>query len=181
MKTPPTSTFWLFWTESREVSETRNRRRAADLMKDPMLRWIDRLFLLSHLGAGTALFGVGYWLGGFPAGCAAVIRGMFVRLVYVLHATWFVNSASHMWGYRNYRTKDNSRNLWWVALVTWGEGWHNNHHAFPRMARHGHRWWELDVTFRTIQLLERLGLAWGVVADQHKKPAHRRTTAIVSR
>ena len=62
---------------------------------------------------------------------------MFVRLVYVLHVTWFVNSATHMWGYRNYETTDDSRNLWWVGLLAFGEGWHNNHHAFQRMARQG--------------------------------------------
>jgi fatty-acid desaturase len=172
--------FWPFWKESREVSKKRNLLRTADLAKDPVLRWIDRMFLVSHLVTGAALFGFGYWLGGVPGGCAAVIWGMFVRLVYVLHATWFVNSASHMWGYRNYPTKDNSRNLWWVALLTYGEGWHNNHHAFPRMARHGHKWWELDVTFRTIRLLERLGLAWDVVAGQHKKPAPCQATATAS-
>ena len=76
-----------------------------------------------------------------------VVWGMFVRLVFVLHSTWFVNSASHMWGYRNYETTDDSRNNWWVGLITYGEGWHNNHHAYPRMAPHGHKWWEFDVTY----------------------------------
>jgi stearoyl-CoA desaturase (delta-9 desaturase) len=94
---------------------------------------------------------------------------MFLRVVFVLHGTWLVNSATHMWGYRNYETKDESKNLWWVALISYGEGWHNNHHAYPRMARHGHKWWEFDVTFLTIRILERLGLAWNVVDDQHKK------------
>ena len=98
---------------------------------------------------------------------AALVWGMFVRLTFVLHSTWFVNSASHMWGYRTYATRDNSRNLWWVALLTYGEGWHNNHHAFPRMAMHGHKWWEIDTAFRSIRLLETLGLAWNVVVDQH--------------
>jgi stearoyl-CoA desaturase (delta-9 desaturase) len=83
--------------------------------------------------------------------------------VFVLHSTWFVNSASHMWGYKNYETTDDSRNNWWVALLTYGEGWHNNHHAYPRMAPHGHRWWEIDVTFLTIRLLQLCGLAWDVV------------------
>ncbi|MGE3776706.1 MAG: fatty acid desaturase, partial [Pirellulaceae bacterium] len=97
-----------------------------------------------------------------------VLWGMFVRLVFVLHSTWFVNSASHMWGYRNYETTDESRNNWWVALLTYGEGWHNNHHAYPRMANHGHRWWEIDLTFRTIRLMQKLGLAWGVVDYKHR-------------
>jgi stearoyl-CoA desaturase (delta-9 desaturase) len=108
-----------------------------------------------------------------------VVWGVFVRLVFVLHSTWLVNSASHMWGYRNYETTDDSRNNWWVALLTYGEGWHNNHHAYPRMALHGHRWWELDLTFRTIRLMQRLGLAWDVVdykrggaARESSTPAH---------
>ena len=102
----------------------------------------------------------------FRTGVSFVVYGMFVRLVYVLHATWLVNSASHMWGYRNYPTKDNSRNLWWVGLLAYGEGWHNNHHAFPRSAQHGHRWWELDQTYFVIRFLEVIGLAWDVVLFQ---------------
>ena len=81
----------------------------------------------------------------------------------MLHATWFVNSATHIWGYRNYETTDDSRNLWWVALLTNGEGWHNNHHKYQRMAKNGHKWWELDVTYGVILVLEKLGLAWKVV------------------
>ena len=77
--------------------------------------------------------------------------------------TWAVNSASHMWGYRTYETRDNSRNLWWVGLLAWGEGWHNNHHAFQQAARHGHRWWELDMTYMVVALMKRLGLAWNVI------------------
>ena len=81
----------------------------------------------------------------------------------MLHSTWLVNSASHIWGYRNYETRDDSRNNWWVALVTYGEGWHNNHHAHPRMAKHGHKWWEFDMTYQTIRLMRALGMAWDVV------------------
>jgi stearoyl-CoA desaturase (delta-9 desaturase) len=74
-----------------------------------------------------------------------------------------------MWGYRNYETTDDSRNNWWVALITYGEGWHNNHHKYPRMAQHGHhRWWEIDVTYLTIWLMQRLGLAWDVVDYKHR-------------
>ena len=90
---------------------------------------------------------------------------MAVRMVIVFHVTWFVNSASHIWGYRNYDTTDNSRNLWWVGLLAFGEGWHNNHHAFQRMAKHGHRWWEVDVTYWAILGMERVGLAWNVVHE----------------
>ena len=93
---------------------------------------------------------------------------MFLRLVYVLHVTWLVNSASHMWGYRNYETTDDSRNLWWVGLLAFGEGWHNNHHAFPGRAAHGHRWWEIDVTYLAILAMEKVGLAWKVIRERAK-------------
>jgi len=86
-----------------------------------------------------------------------------VRLVLVLHTTWFVNSASHMFGYRNYETTDDSRNCWWVGLIAYGEGWHNNHHAYPRMAKHGHKWWEFDATYQLIRLLRVTGLVSDVV------------------
>ena len=76
-----------------------------------------------------------------------LVWGCFVRSVLVLHTTWLVNSATHVWGYRTHETRDNSTNLWWVALLTYGEGWHNNHHAFQTSARHGLRWWEVDMTY----------------------------------
>jgi stearoyl-CoA desaturase (delta-9 desaturase) len=88
-----------------------------------------------------------------------LVWGGFVRSVVVLHATWLVNSANHLWGYRTYETRDTSTNLWWVALLTFGEGWHNNHHAFQTSARHGLRWWELDMTYLAIRVLSALGLA----------------------
>ncbi|MCC6486325.1 MAG: acyl-CoA desaturase, partial [Candidatus Hydrogenedentes bacterium] len=78
-------------------------------------------------------------------------------------STWLVNSATHLWGYRNYRTSDNSRNTWWVALITFGEGWHNNHHADQRSAAHGHKWWEFDMTYITIKIMQWVGLARNVV------------------
>jgi len=90
----------------------------------------------------------------------------------VLHITWFVNSATHMWGYRNYKTTDDSTNLWWVGLMAFGEGWHNNHHAYQRMARHGHRWWEFDITYVAIRLMEKTGLAWNVVHDVPGRELH---------
>jgi len=77
--------------------------------------------------------------------------------------TWFVNSASHIWGYKNYETRDDSRNLWWVAILAYGEGWHNNHHALPRLAQHGHKWWEFDSTYQVIRLLRACGLAKNVI------------------
>lgn len=88
--------------------------------------------------------------------------GGFVRSVLVLHTTWLVNSATHVWGYRSYMTRDHSTNLWWVALLTFGEGWHNNHHAFPTSAKQGLEWWEVDLTYAAIRVLSALGLAHDV-------------------
>lgn len=162
----------ILWTAVARTDEDLKEfhdRWIPDLKDDKGLILIHKLFLPSHFALGALLAGIGYWLGGRELAWSMVIWGMFVRLAFVLHSTWFVNSASHMWGYRNYDTTDESRNNWWVALLTYGEGWHNNHHAYPRMARHGHKWWEIDVTFITISLMEKLGWATEVVDHQHKQ------------
>jgi len=98
-----------------------------------------------------------------------VVWGLSVRTVVVYHVTWLVNSAAHTWGYRTYKTNDLSTNCWWVALLSFGEGWHNNHHAFPRSARHGLRWWELDLTYLTIRILEFLRIAGNVSLPAESK------------
>ena len=110
-----------------------------------------------------ALLASGWLVWDACTGWSFVFFGMFLRLVYVMHVTWLVNSASHIWGYRSYDTHDDSRNLWWVGLLAYGEGWHNNHHAYPARARHGHRWWEIDMTYMLIRALEFFGLAWNVI------------------
>jgi stearoyl-CoA desaturase (delta-9 desaturase) len=97
-------------------------------------------------------------LGGIPY----VLWGVFVRTTVGLHATWLVNSATHVWGSRRFQTRDDSTNNWWVALLTFGEGWHNNHHAHPVSARHGLAWYELDLNWLGIRTLQALGLAWDV-------------------
>ncbi len=88
-----------------------------------------------------------------------VLWGTFLRVTIGLHATWLVNSATHLWGKRRFETKDDSRNNWWVALLTGGEGWHNNHHAHPVSARHGLTWYEFDINYYGIWLLSKIGLA----------------------
>ena len=95
-------------------------------------------------------------------GLSLLVWGVVLRTVVVWHITWSVNSVTHVWGYRNYETPDDSRNNWLVAFLPSGEGWHNNHHADPRSARHGHEWWEFDLTWLTIRLLMVLGLAKNV-------------------
>ena len=155
---------WLTSARSR-ANQAHRRRWAPDLLNEPVLVWIDRLFIHLHLLFAATVFGLGYWIGGVVAACSLLVWGILLRLVFVFHTTWLVNSASHMWGYRTYPTRDNSRNLWWVALLTFGEGWHNNHHAFPRMACNRHRWWEFDLNFEVVRLLRSLGLARDVIED----------------
>jgi stearoyl-CoA desaturase (delta-9 desaturase) len=129
-------------------------RYAPDLTSDPFHVWLTRLHLLPPV-AVAVLF---YVFGGLPY----LLWGTFVSITLMLHATWLVNSAAHMWGSRRYETRDDSRNSWWVALVTFGEGWHNNHHARPAAARHGLTWYEIDVNWWCIRLLHRLRLASAV-------------------
>jgi fatty-acid desaturase len=161
---------WLMPNNGSDYYREMHRRYAPDLLKDPVMRFLDFAFLPSHWLLGTALFALGYYGWDFQTGCSFVAWGMFVRMCFVLHVTWLVNSATHMWGYTNYKTTDDSKNLWWVGLLAFGEGWHNNHHAFQRMARHGHKWWEIDVTYYAIWLMEKCGLAWNVVHDVPQRP-----------
>jgi stearoyl-CoA desaturase (delta-9 desaturase) len=142
---------WCFTFDAQFDPYSKYSGYALDLARDPGHVFIERTtpfwpFLLALLL---------YVWGGWPC----VIWGVFVRLVYVYHATWFVNSASHVWGYRNFNTTDQSRNLWWVALLSFGEGWHNNHHAYPRSARHGLRFWEIDLSWWVIRAMQIMGLA----------------------
>ena len=160
--------FWLAWSPPQDQHWAHVEKWAPDLQKDAMMRFLGRMFLPLHIAAGLWAMGAGYALGGAPMAASFVVWGIFVRLVFVLHSTWFVNSASHIWGYRNYETSDDSRNLWWVAIIAYGEGWHNNHHAYPRMAPHGHRWWEFDMTYTTIRLMKACGIAWDVVDYKHR-------------
>jgi len=161
--------FWLAFMTHGKEKEAHYKRWAPDLAKDRTMWVIDSLFLPVQISFGLLMLGAGYLYGGWPMAASFVVWGVFLRLVTVLHATWFVNSASHMWGYKNYDSGDDSRNNWWVALITYGEGWHNNHHAYPRMARHGHRWWEIDVTYMAIRVMRAVGLVWDVVDYKQKK------------
>lgn len=134
------------------------RELARDMERDPVHRWLDRYYWVPQLVLGVVLYAVG--------GMPWLIWGVCVRTVFSYHSTWFVNSAGHTWGYRNFDTNEFSTNNWWVAILAFGEGWHNNHHAFARSARHGLRWFEFDLTWYTIWLMEKLHLAWNVhVAD----------------
>ncbi len=129
-------------------------RYAPEMVADPVHRVLNRIHVLPNVLVGLALYAWGGW--------SFVVWGVFLRMVVVLHGTWFVNSAAHTFGYRTYDTPEGSTNCWWVGLVAWGEGWHNNHHAFQRSARHGHEWWEVDATWAVIRGLKALGLATDV-------------------
>lgn len=165
--------FWFMPDFGRKHYDALVARYAPDLHKDPVMRFLHSFFLPSHVLLGGLLYAIGYFGWDSYTGWSFVVWGMFVRLVYVLHVTWFVNSATHIWGYRTYDTSDDSKNLWWVGILAFGEGWHNNHHAYQRVARAGHKWWEIDATYWAILALEKVGLAWNVVKEipKHTKPA----------
>jgi stearoyl-CoA desaturase (delta-9 desaturase) len=145
----------MFWWMTPDITSVHSpeyyAKWAPDLMRDPVHRFLDRWHWTFVLGLAVLM----YALGGMPW----LVWGFFVRGILVLHTTWLVNSATHIWGYRTWQTRDSSTNLWWVALLTYGEGWHNNHHAFQTSARHGNRWWEIDMTYMAIKALSFLGLA----------------------
>jgi len=148
---------WIFYPRSEFFDQQSYYKYAPDLARQPYYCWLDRYFLLLQIPLGLLLYALGGW--------SFVIYGMFVRSVLLWHSTWFVNSASHLWGYRTFAANDGARNLWWVSLVTYGEGWHNNHHTYPHMAKSGLQWWEIDITWWSIQVLQSLGLAKKVVSD----------------
>lgn len=126
-------------------------RYTQDIKDDPFYKFCQNNLILIQVALGLLLYAFGGW--------PYVIWGIFARLVVVFHCTWFVNSATHKFGYKRYESNDNSRNCWWVALLTFGEGWHNNHHAYQYSARHGLTWWEIDTTWMAICVLQWLGLA----------------------
>ena len=142
---------WIIFGEANHSNTAAMSRYAPDLARDPFYRWLNTYHYVPLVISGLILLAVG--------GIPFVLWGVCVRVVTGLHATWLVNSATHMWGSRRFRTKDDSRNNWWVALLTFGEGWHNNHHAHPTSARHGLAWYELDITWLQIRGLQFLGLA----------------------
>jgi fatty-acid desaturase len=155
--------FWLAYRVGGNDPTEFYKKWAPDLYQDRYMRALNYLFLPINVVVSGIIMGIAYAIDGWPLAISWLVWAVAMRMVFVLHATWFVNSASHIWGYKNYVTRDDSRNNWWVALVTYGEGWHNNHHAHPRMALHGHKWWEVDVTYMVIRAMRAVGLAWDVV------------------
>jgi len=169
---------WLFVDNRETTTALAYDRYARDLIRDPLYMWLQRGlnwvwvyfahavvitlagFAIGWLATGSAV--AGYWIA-----VQVLLWGVVMRTIFTWHVTWGINSFAHMWGYRNYETREDSRNNWLFALLTNGEGWHNNHHADPRSARHGHRWWEIDVTWGTLVLLEKTGLIRDLVRPNH--------------
>ena len=157
--------FWwshILWLFEPRASMDELRKRTGDLNADPYLEFLESYYVPLQIALGILLYAIG--------GLGFVVYGVFLRLTLTYHATWLINSVSHKFGYVSYRTNDTSRNCWWATLLTFGEGWHNNHHAFPHSARHGLRWWEMDVTWMTIRALNALGIVDDI---KMAKPHHR--------
>ena len=152
-------TGWILFGESLHAQTEALSRYSPDLRRDRFHVWLSKYHWLPITLTGLALLAGGWYWGGWVNGVAMVLWGVFLRVTIGLHATWLVNSATHLWGSRRFETRDDSRNSWWVALLTGGEGWHNNHHAHPVSARHGLAWYEIDPNFWGIWLLAKLGLA----------------------
>ena len=134
-------------------------RYAPDLRRDVFYRWLEVWHWVPITLTGIVLLGCGTAVGGWKLGLSWVLWGAVLRVAIGFHVTWLVNSATHLWGSRRFNTQDDSTNNWWVALLTGGEGWHNNHHAHPVSATHGMVWWELDLNYWIIRVLALLGLA----------------------
>ncbi len=158
--------FWCLMKNQGAMTSYNAADAARDLCRDPGIRLISRFYLLPQIIAAVLCLLGGWWFArmGFETSALSwFLWGMGVRTVAVYHTTWFVNSAAHTWGYRNYDTRDRSTNLWWVALLSFGEGWHNNHHGDQRAAAHGRRWFEIDMTYWMIRGLALIGLAREIV------------------
>jgi stearoyl-CoA desaturase (delta-9 desaturase) len=150
---------WILTGESLHADTGLLNRYVPDLMKDRFHVWISKYHWVPLVVLGAVLVTAGMLLSGWHGAVGLLLWGVFLRTCLGLHATWLVNSATHLWGKRRFDTKDDSHNNWWVALLTGGEGWHNNHHAHPVSARHGLAWYEFDPNYYFIWLLERVGLA----------------------
>ena len=150
---------WVIFGESLHAQTQALSRYVPDLIRDRFHVWLSKYHWLPITLSAALLFAGGWIWGGWVNGIAMVLWGALLRVTLGLHATWLVNSATHMWGKRRFETRDDSRNSFWVALLTGGEGWHNNHHAHPVSVRHGLRWYEIDPNFYGIWILSKLGLA----------------------
>jgi stearoyl-CoA desaturase (Delta-9 desaturase) len=161
---------WLFLHTQRGA----RHRYAPDLLADPTIRFVDRTFPLWAVAGLGAAFGLGVAIGGsVEAGLTGLLWGGAVRMLVLHHVTYSINSLCHFFGRQRFRTGDESRNLMWLSLPSFGESWHNNHHAFPTSAVHGLRRWEPDISAAVIRALEAVGLAWDVVRVSASRQARK--------
>jgi fatty-acid desaturase len=161
---------WILFGETNHNNTKMMSKYAPDLAKHRFYVWLNNYHWVPTVILAAVLFA----LGGLPL----MLWAVCVRIVVGLHATWLVNSATHLWGSRRFNTKDDSRNSWWVALLTFGEGWHNNHHAHPTSARHGLAWYEFDISWISLKLMKLVGMAKGVrVAKLPENEAAREVAA----
>jgi fatty-acid desaturase len=157
---------WILFGETNHNNTKMMSKYAPDLAKHRFYVWLNNYHWVPTVVLAAVLLAIG--------GLPLMLWAVCVRIVVGLHATWLVNSATHLWGSRRFETKDDSRNSWWVALLTFGEGWHNNHHAHPTSARHGLAWYEFDISWISLKLMKLVGIAKGVrVAQLPAKEAAR--------
>jgi stearoyl-CoA desaturase (delta-9 desaturase) len=149
---------WILFGAPDQSNTVTMSKYAPDLVKHRFYVWLNDYHWVPTLVAGAVFFAIG--------GLSLVLWGICLRVVVGLHGTWLVNSGAHMWGTRRFATRDDSRNNWWIALISFGEGWHNNHHAHPTSARHGLAWYEFDASWMQIRLMERWGIAKSVRVAQ---------------
>lgn len=154
---------WIVWGTAQDHDEKTLKRFVPDLIKDKGHALISRFYYVPIIVSAFVLFAIGGW--------TMVVWGVFARVVVGWHTTWFVNSLSHIYGSRPHDTADDSTNNWFVALLTFGEGWHNNHHAFPTSARHGLQWYQFDMNWIAIRILEKLGWAKQIKTPDFKPAA----------
>ena len=156
---------WIFRGTAQNQTEATQWRYSPDLMKDKVHVFLSNYYWVTPIIAAVILLAVGTAITGtLFGGFSMVLWGIFLRQVIGWHSTWLVNSATHLWGSRRFETRDDSRNNGLIAALTFGEGWHNNHHAHPRSAKHGLAWYEFDVNWVQIKFLEKIGLAKDVYA-----------------
>jgi fatty-acid desaturase len=171
---PNDGAFWshVGWILFGDVNHNNTRlmsRYAPDLAKHKFYVWLNNYHWVPMIVLAAILYAIG--------GAPLFFWGIFLRVTVGLHATWLVNSAAHMWGYRRFNTRDDSRNTWWVALVSFGEGWHNNHHAHPTSARHGLAWYEVDLSWLLLNVMQAVGLASQVKVAKLASPLAEREAA----
>ena len=162
---------WLFIHSQRGLKT----RYAPDLLKDPVVRFIDKTFVIWAISGFILPFLLGWLIGGsLMTGLSGMLWGGLVRVLLVHHSTFSINSLCHFFGRRAYDTEDESRNVFWLSIPTLGESWHNNHHAFPTSAEHGMKGWQVDPSAWLIRGMEKVGLVWDVVrVSPERQQAHR--------